>query len=265
MSDENKVLVTEEEAALTKRLVEAETLYFVLSLRTKLPLVVCDQETFDDEVLVYENVEELQKLMNDYQEEYKQVDIAVVARKDRLNFFANLCTMGVNCILVNAKTGKEERIQLDRIVRTPKGTTPDGQPWIENTALHLTAIYFMQEVAKNVTGEETPVLTEMREEIVAHYSQGNYIIIFNEKGQLPIIKFPSGDSYQPIFTDMFEASKFRSDQPVKMGAVFPAKIPGLLAQEAKGIVINPGGVCLQLPIIRQNPQQPTNPQPADAN
>ena len=95
----------------------------------------------------------------------------------------------------------------------------------------------------------------MREEIVAHYSNANFIIMFNEKGQLPIMRFPNGDVYQPIFTDLFEATKFKTDQPCKLGVIASAKVPGILSPESKGIVINPRSVCLQLPIIRNVQQQ----------
>lgn len=258
--NENNIPVNEAEAALIKKLVGVENLFVLVSLRTKLPFAVCDSETFDDEILVFDKPEYVHPVLTRLKEEGNPIDVGVISQKDRLNFFASLCTMGVNCIVFNGYSDVEERVQLDRVVRTPKGKTPDGQPWIENPALYLTGVYFMQAVARNVKKEETSELTEMREEIVAHYSNGNFLIVFNEHGQLPIMKFPNGDAYQPIFTDMFEAAKFKSDQPFKLGAVSAVKIPGLLAQEAKGIVVNPATICLQLPIIRQAPK--VQPRPA---
>lgn len=254
-NNENNIPVNEAEATLIKKLVGVENLFVIFSLRTKLPFAVCDTETFDDEILVFDKPEHVHPVLTRLKEEGNPVEVGVIAQKDRLNFFASLCTMGVNCIVFNGYSDVEERVQLDRVVRTPKGKTPDGQPWIENPSLYLTGVYFMQAVARNVKREETAELTEMREEIVAHYSNGNFLIVFNEQGQLPIMKFPNGDAYQPIFTDMFEAAKFKSDQPFKLGAVAAVKIPGLLAQEAKGIVVNPATICLQLPIIRQAPKQ----------
>lgn len=253
--NEKNVQEMEAEAMLIKKLVGVENLFVIFSLRTKLPFTVCDPETFDDEILVFDKPEHVHPVLTRLTEEGNPVQAGVISQKDRLNFFANLCTMGVNCIVFNSSSDVEERIQLDRVVRTPKGKTPDGQPWIENPALYLTGVYFMQAVSRNIKRQETAELTQMREEIVAHYSKGNFLIVFNEQGQLPIMKFPNGDAYQPIFTDMFEAAKFQSDQPYKLGAVEAVKIPGLLAREAKGIVVNPATICLQLPIIRQAPKQ----------
>lgn len=256
MSNENNVQLTEAEEQIVNKLVGIENLFVILSKRTAMPFVVCDPETFDDQVLVFEKPEDVNNTLKRLSEEKNPVDVGVIAQKDRLNFFANMCTMGVNCIVLNGYTENEEKIQLERMVRTPKGRTPDGQPWIENSALHLTAIYFMQAVARSTTKEQTQELMEMREEIVAHYSKGNYIVLLNDKGQLPIMRYPNGDAYQPIFTDLFEASKFRVEGTAKKAAVFAAKIPALLSPEAKGVVVNPNGVGLQLPIIRQAPPQP---------
>lgn len=266
MNNETKAPLTAEEAEFVKKMIGVENLFVILSTRTALPFVMCDPETFDDQVLVFDKPENVHKALEALKGENNPIDVAVIHQKDRLNFFASLCTMGVNCVVFDAYSEAEERMQLDRMVKTPKGTTPDGMPWIENPALFLTSMYFMQEIARNVKKEETPELTEMREEIVAHYSNANFIIIFNEKGQLPIMRFQNGDAYQPVFTDMFEATKFKVDQPFKIGVVQAAKIPGLLSAEAKGIVINPRSVCLQLPIIRKAPQPQQAPaqNPAEA-
>lgn len=256
MNNENKIQVTEAEAAIIKRLVGVENLFVILSTRTALPFVVCDPVTFDDQILVFDKPENVQKALEQLRVDNNPIDVAVIAQKDRLNFFANMCTMGVNCVAIDAYSESEEKIQLERFVKTPKGVAPNGLPWIENPSLYLTSVYFMQEVARNTKKEETPQLTEMREEIVAHYSKGTFIILFNEKNQLPLMHFPNGDAYHPIFTDLFEATKFKSNQPCQIGAIPAVKIPGVLAAEAKGIVVNPNTVCLQLPIIRQAVPQP---------
>lgn len=262
MSNENNVQFTEAEEKTVGKLIGTEQLFAIISKRTMLPYVECDQETFDDQVLIFEKPEYLQSTVVRLAEAKNPIDVVVIPQKDRLNFFSSLCTMGVNCVVLNPGTEEEGRIQLERLIKAPKGTTPDGQPWIENPSLHLTAIYFMQAIARNVNKEMTQELSDMREEMIAHYSTGNFIIMLNEQGQLPIMKFPNGDVYQPIFTDLFELSKFRVEG-ANMRAVIPAvNIPNILSPESKGVIINPRGVGLQLPIIRQAPK--LNPQQAPA-
>ena len=263
MNNENNTPLTAEENEFVKKAITVENLFVILSTRTALPFVICDPKTFDDQVLIFDKPECVHKALEALKGENNPIDVAVVSQKDRLNFFASLCTMGVNCVVFDAYSETEERMQLNRMVKTPKGMTPDGMPWIDNPSLFLTMMYFMQAVARNVKKEETPELAELREEIIGHYSNANFIVMFNEKGQLPTMRFPNGDVYQPLFTDLFEATKFKTDQPCRLGLIAAAKVPGILAAESKGIVINPKSVCLQLPIIRTAPQQQAPAQTVD--
>ena len=104
--------------------------------------------------------------------------------------------------------------------------------------------------------ELTPELKEMQNEIIANYAKGTFLVLTDENNRLPILKLPSGDVYLPIFTDLMEAGKFKSEQPVKIGAIPAVKIAPLLPPDAKGVVINPSGVALQLPITRKPVQTP---------
>ena len=65
---------------------------------------------------------------------------------------------------------------------------------------------------------------------------------------IPYIKTPSGDMFQPIFSDMWEFQKFQRnpDRKFKMAVVPFSKLLSSLAQQAKGFVLNPGGVNLIL-------------------
>ena len=71
-----------------------------------------------------------------------------------------------------------------------------------------------------------------------------------------------GDIYLPVYTDLIEAGKFKSEQPIKLGVLPAAELIKLLPQEAKGIVINPQGVNLQLPITK-TPKAGTTPAPTE--
>ena len=85
---------------------------------------------------------------------------------------------------------------------------------------------------------------------------------------MPLLKHPSGDTYQPIFTDPIEFGKFNREKKFKAAIVEATKIPDVLVKEAKGVVVNPTGVNLQLPIkkrAQQNGQSPAGAQnPAGA-
>lgn len=59
--------------------------------------------------------------------------------------------MGVNALAVNVGTEEEIRVQLEQlVVRKNKEELPDGKKLIENPELHLTAMYLMQEMHRNI-------------------------------------------------------------------------------------------------------------------
>lgn len=242
------------EAITVQKLIGLEYIYVLISKCTNLPFVQENPETADDEALIFESEEAAMAEAKRLSENQNPVGVAKVGNDEkhmvRLGVFSPLRTMGVNTVAFNYNTENEFHVELDRFVKKPGKTTPKGEPWIENPALHLTAIYFMQELrGKNLT-TIPDYIKDMKDEIVAHYSQGNFLTIYNEKGGIPLLKFPNGDSYMPLFTDRFEAQKFRIDQEVKLVAIYATEIPSVLPKDAKGVVVNPNGVNLQLPIIR---------------
>ena len=235
----------------------AKEIFVAMSLCTKMPYVVCDPETFDDEVLIYFSEEDMKREGKRLIEKKIPIQIAKVEAAQMLNFYANLYTMGVNCVLVNQYLDSETRIQLSELVHRPgNGKTPDGQVWIENPGLHLTALYFMQELRRQKLDALTDELKELQEEILADYSKGQYIAAFHENNGIPLLKQQNGDAYQPIFTDALEFRKFNKDNQFKAVVVAATKIPEVLAGEAKGVVVNPFGVNLQLPIVKRAAKKP---------
>lgn len=257
MGQDNRMKIEPEKAAAIKALSTAQELYVLMSFCTKMPFVMCDPETFDDEIFMYEKEEDIKREGQRFIDQKIPLQIAKVENKLLLGFYANLFTMGVNCIVLNGYMPGEYKLQLADMVKKPGSDLPEGQTWVENAGLHLTAIYFMQEIRRQKLSELTDELKEMQEEILADYGKGTYIAALHANNGIPLLKQKNGDAFQPIFTDVFEFRKFNKDNQFKAAAVEAAKIPTVLASEAKGVVINPLGVNLQLPITRkQAPKQP---------
>ena len=61
MKEENKNGQLPEKEQLLSSLRNAEEMYVFMSLCTKMPYVLCDEETFDDEVLLYYTEEDAQR------------------------------------------------------------------------------------------------------------------------------------------------------------------------------------------------------------
>ena len=107
--------------------------------------------------------------------------------------------------------------------------------------------------------QPTDELKELQEEILAHYSKGSYIIAVQPDNQIPVLKLKNGDVYQPVFTDILELQKFIKGKKMRTAVIAAEKIPDILVGEAKGVVLNPMGVNVQLNVARKKkPVKPEN-------
>ena len=252
MNNENKNHDAAVKRAAAEMLRKADAVYMILSLCTRMPYVVCDEKTYDDEILLYFEEEAAKAAVKKLLEKKEPVQAVKIGKKDLLAFYVSLMPLGVNCILVNQGTPVEIPIQLDEIIRR-KEPEEEGKMLIENPQLHLTALYFMQAVRKAQKVELTEELKALHEEMMVHYQRGTYIIPVKEQAGTLVMKQKNGQVFQPVFTDIQEYKKFLSMQKENgiKSAVLPSeKIPGLLAPETAGVVVNPFGVNLQLQIKR---------------
>lgn len=238
--------------ALLEQLRKASALYVVMSVCTKEPYVVCHPETFDDEILLFFDIEEAKARAKVLIEEKIPVSIAKLENQHLLVFYTSLYAMGVNSLLVT-KEGEEYHIQLEEFVqrRDPK-KLPQGKVWVENPALHLTAIYLMQEMRGQPVKEMTDKMKELQEEIAGHFGKGRYIVpVQTEDNRMPMLKLNTGAVFQPLFTDILEFQKFNRENKCKPAVVEAAKIPQMLPEEAEGVIINPMGVNMPLSLNRK--------------
>lgn len=251
MSDDNRSEDMTVKRTTAEMLRKADAIYMILSLCTRMPYVVCDAETYDDEILLYFEEEDAKKAAERFLKEKEPVQTVKVEKKDLLAFFVSLIPLGVNCLLINKDTPTQVSIQLDEIIRRKE--PEDGKTLVENPQLHLTALYFMQKVRKAQKAELDEEMKELHEEMMVHYQRGKYIIPVKENAGTLVMKQKNGQVFQPVFTDIQEYKKFlgmNKDHEIK-SAVLPAdKITGILAPEAAGVVVNPFGVNLQLQIRR---------------
>lgn len=95
MSDTQNTVAAVKKELLT-RLGHDADIFVLISLCTREPYVVCDPETFDDEVFLYLNEEEAKTAAAGLAEQKIPVSVAKVNGKDMLVFFTSLYAMGVN-------------------------------------------------------------------------------------------------------------------------------------------------------------------------
>ena len=228
---------------LLMRLGHDADIFALISLCTREPYVVCDEETFDDEVFLFLDEEEAKKEAAKLAEEKVPVTVAKINGKDMLVFFTGLYTLGVNALVVTDK-GEKASMQISDIVkRKSPEDMPQGTVWVENPALHLTASADKERMA------------ELNEELTADFKKGTFIFALQkeEKG-IPLVKLKDGQLYQPAFTDILEFQKFNRENKMRPVVVEAAKVPTVLANEAQGIILNVMGVNLPLTVSRPKVQ-----------
>lgn len=235
---------------------KTEELYAIMSMCTRMPYVECDGETYDDQIFVYFEEEDAKQAVHKLIEKKIPVQLVKLTKQVILPFFVNLFPMGVNCVVVNRGSSGSVAVQLQDMLKRPNGDKlPDGKLRIENPELHLTAIYYMQELKRMPGQQEREDMKELHEEMMNHFQKGTYIIAIRETDNgMPILKQPNGEMFHPIFTDAQEFQKFcniNKNNKFKTGVVEADNIIKLVAPNAKGIVVNPMGVNLQLQMVKK--------------
>lgn len=239
---------------------EDGAVYVLISGFTKEPYVECDQESYDDKVFVYMEEEAAKNKAEALKEEKIPVGIAKILANHMLLFFTNLYTMGVNALEISYDDQKE-LIQIDEFAkRREDPQLEEGKQWIENPQLHLTALYFAQEVRRPKELQDEKRMAQLQEEMSADFMKSRFIFALQQDGKgTPLVKLNTGDKYQLVFTDAVEFSRFNRNKAFKPVIVDAAQLPKVLDKEAKGVVLNIMGVNLPLAVNRITPA----PQPQD--
>lgn len=248
---------------------ETETLCTLVSDSTRLPYVECDEETCDDEILVFDNEKEAKHAAEILRESGCPVRMMTIPLKQRLAFFSSLFSMGVNAVLLNKDTDRQYLLDLDLVITRPgiprfsaeigervnKGEKVKFR--VENPEFHLTAIYFTQMARGQRADQCAEELKELQEEMMIHYREGYYLAARAEDGGTPLLRIKDSGSLQPIFTDMQEFVKFQhanAGKKLKTSVVTEAEFLKHIAKEATGIVVNPFGISLVLRVNRNQKQ-----------
>ena len=230
----------------------SKAVYVLLSGCTRLPYVECDAETYDDQILLFYREDEANRRAEELLEEKILVQVVKVEQKSFLPFYTSLYPMGVNCIVVNDGMPDRIAVQLNELIRRNRpDQLPEGQIWVENPELHLTAIYFMQELHRNQGQAMTEEMKELYEEMLAHFGRGKYIFGVRRDKGIPALKGKDGKMYQPLFTDSQEFQKFNGSNGLHAMVVEADKLRNLLPAQSEGVVLNPLGVNVQFQIRKR--------------
>ena len=235
---------------IIQKLFGPDELLTVFCAGTNMPLVQCSDDTGNDRVFVLEKEELLKDFCLPYAEKKLAVRGIKYPAKEKMKFFAAAASMSIDEIIYVDAAGSHILLLSDVIKKKDLSSLPKEKRPVENPALLLSGVYFMQEASRNVPPQEKKGLAELEEELSANIVKGTFIIPAQldqemPQGQqpvkVPLLKTPAGDTFQPVFTDNLEFAKYNREGQFKALAVpFPA-LEKILAKEAKGFMLNPGG------------------------
>ena len=186
-----------------KKMREAEAIYVLMSDCTRMPFVVCDPETYDDQVLIFFSEEEAMKGGQEFLKEGNPLKIFNIENKYMLPFYSSLFPAGVNGMWVGKDTEEEIKLQLTELVRRPEQ-------------------YFMQKARKQKEMKITEDMKDLQEELMAHYQDATFITAVTEEKKMPVLNKNDGQVLLPVFTDVQEFLKFQnnhSDTRYSMGVL----------------------------------------------
>lgn len=247
--DKNQVL---------KKLQMMDAMYVPYARATNMPFIVCDKETYNDQIFIFRDEKDVQEFAKGYTEKSILL-MGVKFKNDQfLNFYTSLFTMGVNAI-VYIEGEERLELELEELVQPPDySKVPEEKRPLMNPQLQLTGLYFMQELRRKVDNSEKQNLPELEEEMAANLVKARYIVSMrvNEKEeeevkegkksevQVPFVKNNNGEIFQPVFTDVGEFNKFNREKNLKGVVLSFEKLSGILMDQSKGIVVNPLGFNL---------------------
>lgn len=236
-----------------RKLQRLETSYIVFGRVTRMPFVMCNEETYNDQIRIFESKEEAVEFCDKIQVETKDLLlVAEIKQSQMLNFYGSLFLIDVDEVVFKAAGEDEMIIPLESIVVRPDFSK---HPAI-NSNLQLSGLYFMQELARNYPNDKKEKLPKLEEEMAANVVRGNFIVPVlldsvdvesqGAKVMLPRIANKEGKQYQPLFTDVSEFAKFNKANKCKLNVMNFDKVLNILDESVEGAVINPLGMNIIL-------------------
>ena len=240
------------EAAKTtvKEIQESDKLFVPYAAATRLPYVVCDEESYNDQVFLFSTEAELKA----FAEKEAQKKIALLGmsfeKKTYPALYGNLHAIGVNSVVWMHGEDKTE-IELTDLAPAPDYSKlePAKRPLL-NPSLALSGIYYMQEARKQTS--DRAALGELQEELLANVVRSEFLLPMTvdpknpKKILVPSFKDKDGKMSYLYFSDIIEYQKFVGKQKFLMGKVPFKKIAELPGDNSIRFVLNPLGFNLTL-------------------
>ncbi len=255
--------MTVDKSFLVKKVMKKTSYIMAICTFTNMPFVICDPETFDDQVWFFES----EPLFREFEKTYAEKKIGLKGLQYKnVHFqalFRQMYLIGVNQLVFVNEVSKTVLEVEDLVPRPSYEGVPKEQIPITNPQLQLTGLYFVQEATRPVPDEEKENIRDLFEELNANLAKGTFLVpvevlegpgslqekLKNRSFKLPLVKWRKEFMLQPIFTDMAEYQKVDKEKKFTLlHASFPM-LSRMMAPTSQGFLLNPGG--FHIPLLRQ--------------
>ena len=246
-----------------ERMKKLEAFYVAYSKYTNSPFAFCDPNTFDDMTWIFTSEEKLRQVMEKQKENNIELRGVKVENEKFLQFFTSLFYMGIDNVLFDYGT-EGMMFKLTRICKKPNFAEMENKAAaVENSALQLTSMYFLQEARKAEDKRQKESLPQLEEEMSKNLVAGRFLVPFikvdpeagnDQKNiQIPYLKGRDDSMILPVFTDLMEFAKYNREKKFSAVILTFDKLSGFIGNGV-GIVLNPLGCNLflkkeQLPLL----------------
>lgn len=246
---------------ILRKLQSLKNATIVYSTVTKHPFVVCDEKTYDDEIMLFADVNEMQEAVKPYVADGYLLH-GVTVPQDKLGKFLSECfSVGVNQLVFH-ENGTRFSVSLDKIVIRPDySKLPVEKRPLLNPQLQLSVIYFLQELSRRIPEEKKDQehLKELEEELAANIAKAQFLVPIKldeplkpgeklepGKFKLTMVNTKEGEQFLPIFADVKEYSLFNKDNQYQGILMTIDNLRQLIKDPCKGLMLNPNSIGLRL-------------------
>lgn len=240
-----------------QKLQKMEEWLVLYSGTTRMPYVVCDEETFNDQIYIFSDEEKIKEVMETYLKVHIPVLCIKVQKKNAPMFFTGVYFLGINEIVFQDGEAVH-KLELTKVVQKPDfEKMPAERRPLVNPALKISAAYFLQELRKPGAKPNNQRLVELEEEMSANLYRSQFLMpveIKEENGEKKVnviyVANKEGKKYQPLFSDTLElTTHFQQQKEKKNNSILKLNFEALekhLIPQMDGYVINPAGMNLVL-------------------
>ena len=241
------------EQDMIQKVFAVENIHVIFCNYSRMPYVECDTEDFTDKTFLFTDADKAKEFCDFYKEKKQLLSTYTIPQNALKSFFSAMITDGIDMVCIQ----DEETMTLPISKLITRVLKEGASQPVENPALQLSIMYFLQTVQIAETPEEKEESRRLEEEMMVNIARATYLVPFSEIGEVDAegnqqinlinLQNKNGETFIPLFTDLDEYHKIKpSEKQTSLLSMGFKQIRGTKLTNVNGFVINPGSSNIQL-------------------